>query len=169
MPKPKSIAVLPFANMSTSNENEFFSDGITEEIINALTRIPGLKVTSRTSSFHFKNKNLPIAQIGQQLNVALLLEGSVRLAGNMMRITAQLIDAVEDIHFWSETWDRKIDNIFAIQDEVSLLIADKAREFLGHFDIQEQLVNPQTESYQAYEWYLKGRFYFRKWNPEDAL
>jgi TolB-like protein/AraC-like DNA-binding protein len=168
MPKPKSIAVLPFANMSTSNENEFFSDGITEEIINALTRIPGLKVTSRTSSFHFKNKNLPIAQIGQQLNVALLLEGSVRLAGNMMRITAQLIDAVEDIHFWSETWDRKIDNIFAIQDEVSLLIADKAREFLGHFDIQEQLVNPQTESYQAYEWYLKGRFYFRKWNPEDA-
>lgn len=168
MPKPKSIAVLPFANMSTSSENEFFSDGITEEIINALTRIPGLKVTSRTSSFHFKNKNLPIAQIGQQLNVALLLEGSVRLAGNMMRITAQLIDAVEDIHFWSETWDRKIENIFAIQDEVSLLIADKAREFLGHFDIQEQLVNPQTESYQAYEWYLKGRFYFRKWNPEDA-
>lgn len=168
MPKPKSIAVLPFANMSASSENEFFSDGITEEIINALTRIPGLKVTSRTSSFHFKNKHLPITQIGQQLNVALLLEGSVRLAGNMMRITAQLIDAVEDVHFWSETWDRKTDNIFAIQDEVSLLIADKAREFLGHFDIQEQLVNPQTESYQAYEWYLKGRFYFRKWNPEDA-
>ncbi|EAY30419.1 helix-turn-helix domain-containing protein [Microscilla marina] len=168
MPKPKSIVVLPFANLSTSNENEFFSDGITEEIINALTRIPGLRVTSRTSSFYFKNKHLPVTNIGQQLNVALLLEGSVRLAGDQMRITAQLIDAAEDVHLWSETWDRKVDHIFDIQDEVSLLVADKAREFLGHFDIQAQLINPQTQSYQAYEWYLKGRFYFRKWNPEDA-
>jgi TolB-like protein len=92
-PQPKSIAVLPFVNMSTSGENEFFSDGITEEIINALTRIPGLRVTSRTSSFFFKNKNLPIREIGQHLQVALLLEGSVRLGGDMMRITAQLIHA----------------------------------------------------------------------------
>jgi adenylate cyclase len=164
----KSIAVLPFVNMSSSGENEFFSDGITEEIINALTRIPELRVTSRTSSFFFKNKNLPIQEIGEQLGVALLLEGSVRVAGNVMRITAQLIHAKEDFHFWSDTWDRKVENIFEIQDEVSLLIAEKAREFLGHFEIQDHLVPRQTESLDSYSWYLKGRFHFRKWNPEDA-
>ena len=163
-----SIVVLPFANMSASEENEYFCDGITEEIINALTRIPGLKVTSRTSSFYFKNRNLPIPEIAQQLNVSLVLEGSIRRAGDTMRITAQLIEAAEDFHFWSEVWDRKVENIFALQDEISLLIADKAREFLGHFDIQDQLVPPQTENYHAYEWFLKGRFHFRKWNPEDA-
>ncbi|MEL6653765.1 MAG: tetratricopeptide repeat protein, partial [Bacteroidota bacterium] len=164
----KSIAVLPFVNMSANEENEFFADGITEEIINALTRIPGLRVTSRTSAFFFKNKNLPIKQIGEKLNVSLLLEGSVRLAGKMMRITAQLIDAKEDFHFWSETWDRSTDNIFEVQDEISLLIAEKAREFLGHFEIQDHLVSKQTESLDTYSWYLKGRHHFRKWNPEDA-
>jgi adenylate cyclase len=164
----KSIAVLPFVNMSTNEDNEFFSDGITEEIINALTRIPGLRVTSRTSSFFFKNKNLPIHQIGEKLNVSLLLEGSVRLAANKMRITAQLIHAREDFHFWSDTWDRSTDNIFEVQDEVSLLIAEKAREFLGHFEIQDHLVSKQTENLDTYSWYLKGRYHFRKWNPEDA-
>ncbi|MEL7535093.1 MAG: tetratricopeptide repeat protein, partial [Bacteroidota bacterium] len=164
----KSIAVLPFVNMSAQEENEFFADGITEEIINALTRIPGLRVTSRTSSFFFKNKNLPIHQIGEKLNVSLLLEGSVRLAGNKMRITAQLIHAQEDFHFWSDTWDRSTDNIFEVQDEISLLIAEKSREFLGHFEIQDHLVNKQTESLDTYSWYLKGRYHFRKWNPEDA-
>ena len=165
---PKSIAVLPFVNMSTNEENEFFSDGITEEIINALTRISGLRVTSRTSSFFFKNKTLPIKEIGSKLNVSLVLEGSVRLAPNMMRITAQLIEAEEDIHIWSETWDRPTNNIFEVQDEVSLLIAEKAREHLGHFDIQDQLVHPQTQSLDTYSWYLKGRYHFRKWNPQDA-
>ncbi len=168
-PSPqKSIAVLPFVNMSTNEENEFFSDGITEEIINALTRIPELRVTSRTSSFYFKNKNLPIREIGEKLNVSLLLEGSVRLAGRMMRITAQLIHAAEDFHFWSDTWDRSTDNIFEVQDEVSLLIAEKSREFLGHFEIQDHLVSRQTASLDTYSWYLKGRYHFRKWNPEDA-
>lgn len=167
-PDPKSIAVLPFVNMSTQAENEFFSDGITEEIINALTRIPDLRVTSRTSSFFFKNKNLPIREIGEKLQVSLLLEGSVRLAGKMMRITAQLIHAEEDFHFWSDTWDRSTDNIFEVQDEVSLLIAEKSREFLGHFEIQEHLVSKQTESLDTYSWYLKGRYHFRKWNPDDA-
>ncbi|MEL7340823.1 MAG: tetratricopeptide repeat protein, partial [Bacteroidota bacterium] len=164
----KSIAVLPFVNMSANEENEFFADGITEEIINALTRIPDLRVTSRTSSFFFKNQNLPIQQIAEKLNVSLLLEGSVRLSGKMMRITAQLIDAREDFHFWSESWDRSTDNIFAVQDEISLLIAEKAREFLGHFEIQDQLVSKQTESLDTYSWYLKGRYHFRKWNPNDA-
>jgi AraC-like DNA-binding protein len=111
---------------------------------------------------------MPIHEIGEKLNVSLLLEGSVRLAGSMMRITAQLIHAKEDFHFWSDTWDRSTDNIFEVQDEVSLLIAEKAREFLGHFEIQDHLVSRQTENLDTYSWYLKGRYHSRKWNPEDA-
>ena len=140
----KTIAVLPFANMSSSDENEYFSDGITEEIINALAKIQELKVTSRTSSFFFKGKNIPISQIGKELNVSTIIEGSVRLSGDTIRITAQLIQAKEDFHFWSETWDRKLENIFEIQDEISLLIADKLREHFGHFEIKEHLVSHIT-------------------------
>jgi TolB-like protein/AraC-like DNA-binding protein/Tfp pilus assembly protein PilF len=167
-PLQKSIAVLPFVNMSSDAENEYFCDGITEEIINALAKIDGLRVTSRTSSFYFKGKNIPISNIGQELGVETLLEGSVRLSGNSLRITAQLIQADEDFHFWSETWDRMSDNIFAVQDEVSLIIAEKLREHFGHFEIQEQLVSQQTESLDAYTLYLKGRYYLNKWNPEDC-
>lgn len=164
----KTIAVLPFVNMSGFDEIEYFSDGITEEIINALARIEQLKVTSRTSSFYFKNKNIPVKQIAKALNVATILEGSVRLAANTVRITAQLIHAEEDYHFWSETWDRKLENIFEIQDEISLSIADKLREKYGHLDIQDHLVEKKTESIEAYEYFLKGRFHFNKWNPLDA-
>ncbi len=163
----KTIAVLPFVNNSTSKDNEYFSDGITEEIINALSKIKSLKVTSRTSSFFFKNKNIPIKQIGEELNVSTIIEGSVRLSGDMLRITAQLIQAEEDFHFWSETWDRKLENIFEIQDEISLLIADKLREQFGHFEIQKHLVEKQTDSIAAYEYSLKAKFHFNKWNPED--
>ncbi len=164
----KTIAVLPFVNMSASEDNEFFSDGITEEIINALAKIGTLKVTSRTSSFFFKGKNLPITEIGKKLKVATLLEGSVRLSGDTIRITAQLIQVAEDFHFWSETWDRKLENIFEIQDEISLLIADKLREQFGHFEIQEHLVTKQTENINAYEYCLKAKFHENKWNPEDV-
>lgn len=164
----KAIAVLPFVNMSASEENEYFSDGVTEEIINALAKIDGLKVTSRTSAFHFKGKNIPITEIGRQLNVTTILEGSVRLSGRAMRITAQLIDATEDHHFWSETWDRELDNIFEVQDEISLLIADKLCEHFGHFEIQEHLVEKKTESLDAYTLFLKGRHHFNNWNPEDV-
>ncbi|MBL4594107.1 MAG: helix-turn-helix domain-containing protein [Flavobacteriales bacterium] len=164
----KTIAVLPFVNMSTSEDNEYFSDGITEEIINALAKIGSLKVTSRTSSFFFKGKNLPVPEIGKKLNVSTILEGSVRLSGDSIRITAQLIQVEEDFHFWSETWDRKLENIFEIQDEISLLIADKLREHFGHFEIQEHLVNKQTEVISAYEYCLKAKFYQNKWNPEDV-
>jgi adenylate cyclase len=163
----KTIAVLPFVNISTSEENEYFSDGITEEIINALSKIKNLKVTSRTSSFYFKNKKIPIKQIGKELNVSAILEGSVRLSGDTIRITAQLIQAEEDFHFWSETWDRKLENIFEIQDEISLLIADKLREYFGHFEIQDHLVEKQTDNMNAYEYSLKAKFHFNKWNPED--
>jgi adenylate cyclase len=164
----KTIAVLPFVNMSTSEENEYFSDGITEEIINALAKIKGLKVTSRTSSFFFKRKNIPLTEIGKKLGVSTLLEGSVRLSGNSMRITAQLIDASDDFHFWSETWDRQLDHIFEVQDEISLLIAERLREHFGHFEIQERLVKKKTASLDAYTLFLKGRHCFNKWNPEDV-
>jgi TolB-like protein/AraC-like DNA-binding protein/cytochrome c-type biogenesis protein CcmH/NrfG len=164
----KTIAVLPFVNMSGSEEMEYFSDGITEEIINALTGISQLKVTSRTSSFFFKNKNITVGQIARELNVATILEGSVRLAAETVRITAQLIHAEEDFHFWSQSWDRKLDNIFEIQDEISLLVADKLREQYGHFEIQDHLVKQKTANFKAYEYFLKGRYYFNKWNPTDA-
>ncbi len=167
-PTEKTIAVLPFVNMSGSEDMEYFSDGITEEIINALAGIKQLKVTSRTSSFYFKNENIPIREIAEKLNVATILEGSVRMAANTVRITAQLIHAEEDFHFWSETWDRKLDNIFEIQDEISLLIAEKMREQYGHFEIQDHLVEKKTDSIEAYEYFLKARFHFNKWNPVDA-
>lgn len=158
----KSIAVLPFVNMSADKDNEYFSDGITEEIINALAKIQSLKVTSRTSSFFFKGKNIPIGQIGAELNVHIILEGSVRLSGKQMRITAQLIDVREDFHFWSETFDRSIEHVFAVQDEISLLIADKLREHLGHFDIKERLIEAPQLSISSYQAYLKSRFYILK-------
>jgi len=164
----KTIAVLPFVNMSSDVENEYFSDGITEEIINALAKIDGVMVTSRTSSFFFKGKNIPITEIGKQLNVSTILEGSIRLSGKAIRITAQLIQAEKDFHFWSETWDRKLENIFEIQDEISLIIADKLREQFGHFEIQEHLVEKPTNNLTAYEYALKAKFLRNKWNPEDA-
>lgn len=163
-----TIAVLPFVNMSADPEHAYFSDGMTEEIINALARIENLKVISRTSSFFFKNKNIPLKAIAQQLGVATILEGSVRVAHGTVRITAQLIQAADDFHFWSESWDRKLDNIFEIQDEISLLIAEKLREQLGHFEIGEHLVNQQTENADAYAYSLKARHHFNKWNPEDV-
>jgi tetratricopeptide (TPR) repeat protein len=125
-------------------------------------------VTSRTSSFFFKNKNVPIKQIGAELNVSTILEGSVRLSGDTLRVTAQLVQVEKDFHFWSQTWDRKLANIFQIQDEISLLIADKLREHLGHFEIQEHLVDKQTDHLGAYQLFLKGLFHFRKWNPADV-
>ena len=164
----RTVAVLPFVNMSASVENEYFSDGITEEIINALAKLKSLKVTSRTSSFYFKGKNVPIQQIGRDLNVATILEGSVRLSGDTVRITAQLIKAEQDFHCWSETWDRKLSNIFAVQDEISLAIAEKLREQFGHFPIQEHLVEKQTDNIDAYGYFLKAQFHANKWNPADA-
>ena len=163
-----SIAVLPFKNMSSNEENEYFCDGITEEIINALAKIGSLKVTSRTSSFHFKNKELPISEIGETLGVTTILEGSARLAGGVVRITAQLIQAEDDFHYWSETWDRKFENIFEIQDEVSLLIADKIRENFGHFELEDHLIPVATKDINAYEYSLKGNFYKNKWGADNA-
>ena len=163
----KTIAVLPFVNLSSDANNEYFSDGMTEEIINALSKVKGLKVTSRTSSFFFKNKKIPIHQIGKELNVSTILEGSIRLSGNKMRITAQLIDVAEDFHFWSQNFDRSIDDIFAVQDEISLLIADKLREHLGHFEIEPQLVATKEIPVNAYQKYLKSRYHLLKMTKHD--
>lgn len=163
----KSIAVLPFVNMSANEDNEYFSDGMTEEIINALTKIKNLKVTSRTSSFFFKNKNIPIPQIGRELNVSTILEGSIRLSGNKMRITAQLIDVADDFHFWSKTFDRSFEDIFAVQDEISLLIAEKLREQIGHFEIEDHLVEAPDIPVETYKRYLKGRYHLLKMSKAD--
>ncbi len=167
MEKTKSIVVLPFVNMSADAENEYFSDGITEEIINALTKIEGLKVIARTSSFAFKGKNIDIREIAEKLDVSSVLEGSVRKMQNRVRITAQLINAEDGTHFWSKNFDREMEDIFALQDEISLLIANQIRENFGHFNIQEHLVNESTQNMQAYELYLKGHFYQLKWDANS--
>ena len=164
----KSIAVLPFINMSNDVNNEYFSDGITEEIINALTNINELKVIARTSSFAFKGKQIDVRKVGKQLNVATILEGSVRKAMNRVRITAQLIDTNDGTHYWSKNFDRELDDIFKLQDEISLLIANEVRNNFGHFDIQEHLVTKATSNIEAYELFLKGRYYQLQWTP-DAL
>ena len=116
----KSIAVLPFVNMSADPENEYFSDGISEEILNALTRVEGLQVTARTSSFSFKGKNEDVRQIGTKLGVATVLEGSVRRSGKRIRITAQLINTVDGYHVWSEVFDSDLEDIFEVQDQISI-------------------------------------------------
>ena len=118
-----SIAVLPFANMSADKENEYFGDGLAEEVINVLAHIPGMKVAGRTSSFFFRGKDVQFGEIGRALNVEYVLEGSVRKAGNRIRVTAQLINVTDGFHLWSERYDREMTDIFAIQDEITQAIA----------------------------------------------
>lgn len=162
----KSIAVLPFVNIG-KEENEYFSDGITEEIINALAKIEGLKVTARTSSFFYKNKPLDARKIGNELGVETLLEGSVRIIKERVRFTAQLIRTDNGFHIWSENFDRDLSDIFELQDEISLLIADKIRENFGHFELQEQLITAPTNNIEAYKLFLKGRAYQLNWKLDD--
>ncbi len=163
----KTIAVLPFVNMSADPENEYFSDGISEELLNALTKVDGLLVTSRTSSFAFKGQNKDIRKIGEELGVNTVLEGSVRKAGNKVRITAQLINTADGYHIWSEVYDRKLEDIFEVQDEIARIITNKLREKLTNEGSKESLVKPPTENLVAYNLYLKGLFYWNKWTPED--
>jgi len=160
-----SIGVLPFVNNSPDKEQDYFADGITEEIINALSSVEGLKVTSRTSSFFFKDKQASVGEVAEKLGVEVLVEGSIRLAKDQVRITAQLIEVKDDFHFWSQTWDRGLENIFAVQDEISLAIAEKVREQFGHFEIEDHLVKPQTESLDAYAYSLRAKQLFNQWNP----
>jgi serine/threonine-protein kinase len=159
----KSIAVLAFANMSADAENEYFSDGISEEIINALTKIPSLRVSARTSAFAWKGKNEDVRVIGERLGVATVLEGSVRRSGARLRITAQLIDVAEGFHLWSETYDREMHDVFEIQDEIARAIVDVLKIKLLS-DPDAALVEKSTDNVEAYALYLKGRYYWAKRN-----
>ena len=155
-----AIAVLPLANMSADPENEYFSDGMTEEIINALSKVPGIHVASRSSSFAFKGrKDVDARQIGEKLGVTTLLEGSVRKVGNRIRIAAQLVNAENGYQLWSETYDRQLEDIFALQDEISRAIVDALKlRLVG----DEAAVVAPTKSLDAYTTYLKGRFHYNK-------
>lgn len=158
---PRSIAVLPFVNVSPDPENEYFSDGLTEELINALTRIEDLQITSRTTAFAFKNKNLPLSEIGQQLGVATALEGSVRKAGNRVRVTARLVQVSDDAQLWSERYDRELEDIFAIQDEITQHIVENLKLTLSSEE-NELLTKHYTENLEAYNLYLQGRYFWNK-------
>jgi TolB-like protein len=151
-----SIAVLPFINMSPEPENEFLVDGISEEIINALAQIKPLRVVARSSAFSFKGKHIDPRTIGEKLNVRTVLEGSVRRSGNRLRITAQLVNAEDGYHLWSERYDREMKDVFDIQDEIARSIADRLRITLEG-SAQEPLIRARTRNMQAYELYLKGR------------
>ncbi len=164
----KSLAVLPFVNMSIDPENEYFSDGITEEILNALARVKELKVTARTSSFAFKGKILDVREVANQLNVDHILEGSVRKSGNRVRITAQLITAHDGFHMWSENFDRELEDIFTVQDEIAAKIAEALTERLFDRPKRTPKGNSTTDNLEAYNLYLKGNFYWKKWSPEGV-
>ena len=162
------LAVLPFVNMSADPENEYFSDGISEELLNVFSKVDGLQVTSRTSSFAFKGKNTDIREIGQQLNVDRILEGSVRRSGNRVRITAQLINTSDGYHVWSENFDRDLTDIFKVQDEISSIIVNKCRGNLTAKEHDEKLVKPPTQNLQAYTLFLKGLHFYNKITPKNA-
>jgi len=166
--KKKSLAVLPFVNMSSDPENEYFSDGITEELLNVLAKVEGLQVTARTSSFAYKGRNEDIKKIGAQLGAKTILEGSVRKAGNRIRITAQLISATDGYHIWSETYDRQLEDIFKVQEEIALKITNRLREKLTLESEDIAFVKPATTNIEAYNVYLKGLFYANKWTLGDA-
>jgi len=152
-----SIAVLPFVNMSSDVEQEYFSDGISEELLNLLAKVPKLRVISRSSSFTYRGKDIDIPTIAEQLNVSFILEGSVRKAGTKVRITAQLIEARSDTHLWSDTYDRELSDIFAIQDEISAAIVAELKQILG-LGPEVAPRSVATANTEAYEAYLRGRY-----------
>ena len=161
-----SIAVLPFTNISADPEQEYFCDGMAEEIINALTQIDGLRVVARTSAFAFKGKNVDIREIGRVLNVSTILEGSVRKAGNRVRITAQLINVADGYHLWSEKYDRNLEDIFAVQDEISLKITQELKgQLFG--EEKDKLVRKPVEDLEAYQLLLKGRYFANRMTRKD--
>ena len=170
----RSVAVLPFVNMSADPENEFFADGITEEILNALTRIDGLQVTARTSSFAFKGLNRDVREIASELGVSTVLEGSVRQAGNRVRITAQLVEAATGYHLFSEVYDSSLDDIFATQDEISQAIKERLEAQFGMTHAATTTApsmhgHVHKQDPEAFKAYLKGRFHWQKWTREDSV
>jgi TolB-like protein/Tfp pilus assembly protein PilF len=162
----KSIAVLPFVDLSPQKDQEYFCDGLAEELINSLSHISELHVPARSSSFSFKGKDIDIREVGKTLNVETVLEGSVRKAGNRLRITAQLINVADGYHMWSERYDRDMDDIFAIQDEISLAIVDNLRVKLLKGE-KTKIVKRHTEDKEAYSLYLKGRYFWNRRHEGD--
>jgi eukaryotic-like serine/threonine-protein kinase len=163
-PSP-SIAVLPFVNMSADPENEYFCDGLAEELLNALAKIESLRVAARTSAFSFKGKEVDVRDIGRKLNVDTVLEGSVRKAGNRLRITAQLINAADGYHLWTERYDRQMEDIFDIQDDISLAIVAVLKvKLLG--DEKSAVLKRHTENTEAYRLYLMGRYHYGRWTED---
>jgi adenylate cyclase len=163
---PNSIAVLPFENLSSDEEQAYFSDGLAEDILNVLAQVPELQVTSRSSSFLFRERGLPIPEIGDRLGVANILEGSVRRVGDDLRITAQLVDARTEKYLTSESYDRKASDIFAVQDEISLAIVDALKLELGIY-IATPVIDAGTTNVEAHSQYLMGRFEFVKRTEDD--
>jgi TolB-like protein/class 3 adenylate cyclase/Tfp pilus assembly protein PilF len=174
-----SIAVLPFINMSRDEENEYFADGLSEELLNVLTKIRGLRVASRTSAFSFKGKGVDIPTVAQKLNVATVLEGSVRKSGKRVRITAQLIEVASDSHLWSETYDRELDDIFAVQDDIAQSVvkelraallgetADKVASTSTAAEVR-QAVTGRSDNPEAFQLYLQGKFYGERITQADS-
>ena len=162
--EPRSIAVLPFINMSSDEEQGHFSDGLAEELLNLLARIPELRVTSRTSAFSFKGKDVKIADIGRELDVGHILEGSVRRSGNTVRITAQLIDVSIDAHIWSQTWDRTFDDIFVIQEEIAEAVVDALK-----LRLLDEVPRIDTTSPEAYALYLQSGSMMAQRNAANML
>ncbi len=161
-----SIAVLPFVDMSAEKDQEYFCDGISEELINALARFTNLKVVARTSAFSFKGRNVTISDIGKKLNVDTVLEGSIRKAGNRLRITTQLVKVSDGFHLWSEQYDRDVEDIFAVQEEISRAIVKKLRVRLADGE-QAVLAKRPVVDHEIYDLYLQGRFFFHKGTEED--
>src|SRR2546425_10696318 len=164
-PRPRSVAVLPFVNLSADPENEYFADGITEDVIAQLSKVGALQVTSRTSVMPFKKREQGLREIAAKLQVATLLEGSVRRAGDRVRIVAQLIDAAADQHLWAETYDRQLTDIFEIQADVALHIAAALKAELSP-DEKTRIHKEPTSDLQAYQLYLQGRHCFIRYTPE---
>ena len=160
-----SIAVLPFVNMSADAENEYFCDGLAEELLNALSKVESLHVAARTSAFSFKGKQTDISEIGEKLKVKTVLEGSVRKAGNRLRITAQLINVADGYHLWSERYDRQLEDIFDIQDEISLAIVAALKVKLLGAE-KAAVLKRYTANTEAYQLYLKGRYEYNRWTVE---
>ena len=156
----KSVAVLPFTNMSADPDNEYFTDGMAEEIINALNKVQSLRVAARTSSFAFKGKNEDVGEIGKKLKVSTVLEGSVRKMGNRLRITAQLVNVADGYHLWSERYDREMEDVFAIQDDISQAIVKALKVILSEGE-KKQIEKARVENVAAYDYYLRGRQYYQ--------
>jgi serine/threonine-protein kinase len=159
----RSIAVLPFANMSADPDNQYFSDGLAEDLINALTHLPGLRVASRSSAFRFRGRDVDIKEIGRALRVATVLEGSVRRTGHHLRVTAQLVNVADGYHRWSEHYDREMADVFEIQDDIAASIINALAPALA--SDTKAVFSRATENLEAYEWYLKGRHYWNQRSP----